>query len=200
VPRAKLRTPALRDRVLDVAVATLAEHGIGGFTARRIAEGARTSVPAVYELFGDKSGLVREVFFAGFRTLDARFSELAETDDPRADLEAVATTFRTFVQQNPLLFEVMFARPFADFDPGPDERRAGGSVREVVVGRVRRCIDAGLIVGDATDVAHALVALVQGLAAQEVAGWLGSTPASVERRWTLALRSLLDGLAPRPGP
>ena len=35
----------------------------------------------------------------------------------------------------------MFARPFADFDPGPEELPATGSVREIVVGRVRRCID-----------------------------------------------------------
>ena len=32
---------------------------------------AQTSTPAVYELFGDKAGLVREVFFEGFRLLRA---------------------------------------------------------------------------------------------------------------------------------
>jgi hypothetical protein len=33
-----------------------------------------TSVPAVYELFGDKAGLVREIFFEGFRRLGAQCS------------------------------------------------------------------------------------------------------------------------------
>ncbi|MGZ4759561.1 MAG: TetR/AcrR family transcriptional regulator, partial [Acidimicrobiales bacterium] len=165
MPRAKLRTPALRDQVLRAAVATLAEQGVAGFTARRVADVASTSVPAVYELFGDKAGLVREVFFDGFRQLGRQFERLSETDDPRADLLAVVEAFRRFVRQNPVLAEVMFSRPFVDFDPGPDELRAGAFVRELIVARVRRTIDAGLIDGNATDIAHVLLAQAQGLAA-----------------------------------
>ena len=57
MPRAKQRTPELRDRLLEVAIATLSEEGIARFTTRRVAERAGTSVPAVYELFDDKAGL-----------------------------------------------------------------------------------------------------------------------------------------------
>jgi AcrR family transcriptional regulator len=64
--RRKLRTPELRDRVLDVAMVVLANEGAAGLTTRRIAQEAATSIPAVYELFGDKTGLVRELFFQGF--------------------------------------------------------------------------------------------------------------------------------------
>jgi len=78
VPRAKQRTPELRDRVLQVAVSMLADEGFGGFTTRKVAQGAATSVPAVYELFGDKAGLVREVFFEGFRQLRRRFDQLKD--------------------------------------------------------------------------------------------------------------------------
>ena len=66
MPRAKQRTPELRDRLLEVAIATLSEEGIARFTTRRVAERAGTSVPAVYELFDDKAGLVRAMFFKGF--------------------------------------------------------------------------------------------------------------------------------------
>jgi AcrR family transcriptional regulator len=196
VPRVKQRTPELRDRLLQVAVATLADGGVAGFTTRRVARGAATSIPAVYELFGDKAGLVREVFFEGFRQLRHRFETLDESDDPRGDLLGVIAAFRAFVRENPVLAEVMFSRPFADFDPRPEDLAAGGSVREFVVGRVRHCIDAGLLAGNETDIAHVLVALAQGLAAQETAGWLGTSKASVDRRWALAFRVVLDGLAP----
>jgi AcrR family transcriptional regulator len=196
MPRTKLRTPALRDQVLKAAVATLAEEGVAGFTTRRVAAEASTSIPAVYELFGDKAGLVREVFFDGFRQLGARFDRLSETDDPRADLLAVVQSYRGFVKQNPVLAEVMFSRPFVDFDPGPSELRAGGFVRKLVVARVQRAVADGLLVGDATDVAHVLLALAQGLAAQETAGWLGTSKASVDRRWSLAFDAALAGLAP----
>ena len=196
MPRAKQRTPELRDRVLQVAVATLVDQGAEGFTTRRVAEQARTSTPAVYELFGDKAGLVREVFFEGFRRLRQRFDALAESGDPQRDLLDVIEAFRGFVLDYPVLGQVMFARPFADFDPGPDERAAGQSTREFIVTRVRRCVDAGLIDGDETDVAHVLLALCQGLTTQEAAGWLGSSRASRDRRWSLATGALLAGLAP----
>jgi AcrR family transcriptional regulator len=198
VPRAKQRTPELLDRVLQVALAALAAEGTRGFTTRRVAAQASTSTPAVYELFGDKAGLVREMFFEGFRLLRQRFDERAESGDPRRDLVEAAGAFRGFVRDFPVLGQLMFARPFADFDPGPAEREAGRSTREFVVTRVRRCIDAGVIGGDETDVAHVLLALCQGLSTQEAAGWLGTSPASMDRRWDLAIHALLSGLAPTP--
>jgi AcrR family transcriptional regulator len=174
----------------------LASEGVAGFTTRKVAHEAATSTPAVYELFGDKAGLVREMFFEGFRLLRRRFDELVEeTDDPRADLVRVVEALRQFVRENPVLSEVMFSRPFADFDPGPSGRQAGNAVRTFIVGRVRRCIHAGLLAGDQTDIAHVLVSLTQGLAATEMAGWLGTSKASVDRRWNLAIEAVLDGLA-----
>lgn len=198
MPRAKQRTPELRDHVLQVAVAMLASEGVAGFTTRKVAEQAETSTPAVYELFGDKAGLVREMFFEGFRMLRRRFDRLEESDDPRADLVRVVETLRKFIRENPVLSEVMFSRPFADFDPGTAGLEAGSAVRRFVVGRVRRCIDGGLLAGDETDIAHGLVSLTQGLAATEMAGWLGTSKASVKRRWDLAIRAVLDGFRP-PG-
>jgi len=195
MPRAKQRTGELRDHILAVAVAVLAADGVTGFTTRKVAQRAQTSTPAVYELFGDKAGLVREVFFEGFRLLGDRLGQLPESGDPRADLEEVVGTLRTFVREDPPLADVMFARPFADFDPGAAELRAGAAVREFIVARVRRCVDAGLLSGQETDIAHVLVALAQGLAAQERAGWLGTSRASVDRRWDLAVRAVLDGLS-----
>ncbi|MGH9210229.1 MAG: TetR/AcrR family transcriptional regulator [Acidimicrobiales bacterium] len=196
MPRTKQRTPELRDRVLQVAVETLASEGVAGFTTRKVAHEAQTSTPAVYELFGDKAGLVREVFFEGFRMLRRYLDELQPSADAREDLVQVAVMYRRFVQENPVLADVMFSRPFADFDPGPAELKAGRAVRELVVGHVRRALDGGVLAGDATDVAHVLVSLAQGLAAAESARRLGTTRASVDRRWGLAIDAVLDGLRP----
>ena len=194
MPRAKQRTAQLRDHVLDVAVDLITREGVAGFTTRSIAREANTSLPAVYELFGDKSGLVREVFFAGFRRLRSECETLRETSDPRADLLQLVATYRRFVVTNPVLAEVMFSRPFRDFAPGPDDLRAGAFVQNLILRQVRRCLDAGLIHGDETDIAHVLIALAQGLAATESSGRLGGTQPSIDRRWALALDALLDGL------
>jgi AcrR family transcriptional regulator len=195
VPRAKQRTPELRAHVLRVAMSTLARDGVAGFTTRRVAEHAATSTPAIYELFGDRGGLLRAMFFDGFRQLRQRFAGLEESTDPRGDLAEVLHTFRAFVRDNPVLAQVMFSRPFTDFDPAPEEAAIGGSVREFIVGRVARCVDAGVLSGDKTDIAHVLLALAQGMTAQETAGWLGTSEESAGRRWSLAIQAALSGLA-----
>src|SRR5271163_1918042 len=143
MPRPKQRTPELRDRVLRVAVSRLNQDGLSGLTTRRVAEQAGTSLPAVYELFGDKSGLLRAVFFEGFRMLGHQLLAVPETDDAVADVQRLIPVFRRFCLDYPALARVMFSRPFQDFDPGPEE--LGASVREIFVGRIKRCTDAGLL-------------------------------------------------------
>jgi AcrR family transcriptional regulator len=197
MPRTKQRTPELRERLLAAAVELLAEEGAGGLTARSLAARAETSAPALYELFGDKSGVVREIYYAGFRLLSNDLSVLDETSDPLADLWALAAAYRRFVRANRELAEVMFSRPFTDFSPGPEELAATSSVRLLIVGRVRRCIEAGRLRGDETDVAHVLVALIQGMAFAEAAGRLGTSTESVERRWRLAIGATLNGFGGR---
>jgi AcrR family transcriptional regulator len=195
VPRPKQRTSQLRDHVLSAALDLLAREGVAGFTARSVAREAATSTPAIYELFGDKGGLLREVFFAGFRLLGNDLRTLPTSAHPRADLVQLIEAYRRFMRENPVLSQVMFSRPFSDFDPSFSELQASSAVRELIVERVRRCIDAGALVGDETDLAHVLVALAQGLAAAESAGRLGATQESIDRRWELGIESMLRGLA-----
>ena len=62
-------------------------------------------------------------------------------------------------------------------------------------------LDAGAIElqTDETDLSHVLMALAHGLATQEVAGWLGTSAESRDRRWALAFQAVLDGAAPAGG-
>ena len=179
---------------MHVAVLTLNEDGLSRFTTRRVAEQAGTSVPAVYELFGDKSGLLRAVFFEGFRMLSRRLLAVPETDDAVTDVQRLIPVFRRFCIDYPALARVMFSRPFHDFDPAPEEL-ASPSVREIFVGRIKRCTDAGLLTGDPVDIAHVLLALAQGLAVQEGGRWLGKSKASVNRRWEVGVTGILRGFA-----
>ena len=199
MPRAKQRTPEMRERVLQAAMDMLASDGVAEFTTRRLAKHAGTSTPAVYELFGDKAGLVREVFFEGFRLLRQYLDQVRPSQDPRAELVLVIESLRSFAREHSVLADLMFSRPFADFDPGPAERRAGDEVRLFIVAAVRRCVRAGVLQGDEVDIAHVIVAMAQGLAGQETAGWLGTSQESRDRRWDLAITALLDGLRPASG-
>jgi AcrR family transcriptional regulator len=192
----KQRTDTLRERGLASAMAVLAEEGVTGLTTRTVARRAEASVPAIYEVFGDKAGLIREVFFAGFRMLGDDLATLPPTEDPLDALRRLAAAFRRFVLANPVLAQIMFSRPFADFDPTADDDTAGVKVRKIFVRHTRAAVDAGLLAGDPTDIAQVFFAVIDGLAAAESAQRLGGSKQSVDRRWRLGLNALIDGLRP----
>lgn len=194
MPRPKLRTDELRGSILEVALELLEDQGAAACTIRRIAKLAKTSPPALYELFGDKGGLLQAMYVEGFRRLGAVFAALPPSDSPRADLEASLHAFRAFALAQPALSELMFSRPFTAFDPSAhaaEDAAALAAVRRHLVRGVARCAPGA---SDPSDAAHALLALAMGLATQERAGWLGSTEASRTRRWTLGVRALVEGL------
>ena len=93
----------------------------------------------------------------------------------------IVELYRGFIRENRVLSEVMFAHPFTDFEASRSELRAAGAVRSLIVERVRRCIDAGLMHGDEADIALVLIALTEGLATAESSDRLGSD-AGVDRQ------------------
>lgn len=197
MPRLKQRTDALRERGLASAMAVLAEEGVAGLTTRTVARRANASLPAIYEVFGDKAGIVRSVFFEGFRILADDLSALPPNPDSIEALRALAEAFRRFIVGNPVLAQVMFSRPFADFDPSSEDARAGVKVRKIFVHHIRAAVDQGVLAGDPTDLALIFFTLVEGLAAAENAQWLGGSKQSVDRRWRLGLATVIDGLRAR---
>ena len=200
MPPPKVRTPELRQQLVDVAVELLATDGVPALTTRRVASRANTSAPAIFELFGDKAGLIRALYFEGFRRLRSHLEQLPPANGALAELTEFVRTFRAFAREQPRLFEVMYNRPFEAFSPSSEEQAVGDATRSILVDRVAACVDAGRLHGDPVDIAHATLALAIGLAAQETAGWLGSTARSRDRRWDDGVAALLRGYGVLPAP
>lgn len=197
--RPKLRTSELRERVLERAATIVETDGVVALTARRLAAEASTSVGAVYELCGDKEGILRALLFDGFAQLADTLEAVAEGPDPEAELRALLGGFRHFGVSHGHLVQLMFGRAVAAFDPGRDERAASDRVRTRVVATVSRLLHRPVDAPAVVDAAHVALALAQGLVVQEAAGWLGSTQASIDRRWELGVDLLLRGLRSRSG-
>jgi len=66
---------------------------------------------AVYHHFGGIAELIRAVVDQGFKELDNAFSQVPVTDDPLADLFAMALTTRRVARENPHLYDLMFDCP-----------------------------------------------------------------------------------------
>ena len=133
MPRQKIRTDALRDDIVRCATDLLERDGLHALRARQVASEAGTSTAALYELFGDKAGLVRAVFLEAFRALDRLLAAVPAGDDPRADLVATMAASRTFALAHPMSFDLMYSRRFGDFEPDDDDRRVASGVYDLVV-------------------------------------------------------------------
>src|SRR5213596_603242 len=144
------------ERVVQATIRLLAEQGPSAIKARTVASASGLSTMAVYHHFGGIAELIRAVVDQGFKELDKAFSRVPVTDDPLADLFALALTCRRFARENPHLYDLMFGlstrratyRPLPDSDVrlsgrspafrGAYVHLAEACERLVVSGRVRQ--------------------------------------------------------------
>src|SRR5437763_11704312 len=95
VPAVKTHNPDLAVRLVDEAGRILARDGAAALTLRRLAAASGTSTMAVYTLYGDKPGLLRAMYRAGFERLGAALRAVSATsDDPLEALLALGHAYR----------------------------------------------------------------------------------------------------------
>jgi AcrR family transcriptional regulator len=112
------------ERVVHATMRLLAEQGPSAIKARAVASASGLSTMAVYHHFGGIAELIRAVVDQGFKELDRAFSRVPVTEDPLADLVALALICRRVARENPHLYDLMFGlstrratyRPLPEWD------------------------------------------------------------------------------------
>src|SRR5436305_84188 len=95
-----------------------ARDGAAALTLRRLAAASGTSTMAVYTLYGDKPGLLRAMYRAGFERLGAALRAASATsDDPLEALLALGHAYRDTALANPHLYDLMFGAAVPGFVP-----------------------------------------------------------------------------------
>ncbi|GAA2124437.1 TetR/AcrR family transcriptional regulator [Glycomyces algeriensis] len=185
----------LRRELIDAGGRLLAEAGPAALSTRRVAQETGTSTTAVYSLFGDKAGLVREMFLEGFDRLTAAFAAVPRTGDPLADLLALGDAYQANARANPHLYELMFGRPVPEFQPDAEVAERIRPTFDALVEACGRCIDAGVFADlGAYPIAVQLNAMAHGLCSLELRGALGDR-AEADAHWRRAFDSLVKGLS-----
>src|SRR5438067_10898042 len=109
-------------RVVQATIRLLAEQGPSAIKARTVASASGLSTMAVYHHFGGIAELIRAVVDQGFKELDKAFYQVPVTEDPLADLFAMALTTRRVAGENPHLYDLMvgLSTRRATYRPLPD--------------------------------------------------------------------------------
>jgi AcrR family transcriptional regulator len=192
VSRPREYSPELRQHLLDTAARLLATEGPQALSTRRVAAEGGTSTTAIYSLLGSKQELVRQLFLEGFRRLDEHQRAVVHTDDPLADLLALGHAYHQSAIDSPNLYDVMFGSPVPEFHPTLDDASYSLTTLEQCRDGVRRCVDAGIIVGDPVAISYQVWAVIHGVTSLELRGMLGS-PAEAAVHLDAAMTAFIVG-------
>lgn len=185
MPAVKTHTDDLATRLVDEAGRILSAEGASALSLRRLATATGTSTMAVYTLFGDKQGLIAAMYRAGFERLGDTLREAAGVDDdPLTALANLGIAYRRAALANPHLYDLMFGRPVASYEPDEETKEVADAAYRPLVEAVQTCLDSGALVaspaeGAAERIGFYLWAVSHGMVSLELAGQL---PGELEAR------------------
>lgn len=156
--------------LLGAAEQILHSDGPHALSLRHIADRVGTSTQAVYTLFGGKAGLADSLFREGFSRLDERLSSVDRDLDPIERIRALSAAYRDNAFENPHLYDVMTARPLAEYEPPPDSRRLARATLQPLIDAVADAVEAGVLHGDAREIAQQMWAAGHGFVSLVIHG------------------------------
>jgi AcrR family transcriptional regulator len=177
--------PDVKARLINAAIRLLAEGGPEALQARKLAAEVGASTMAVYTHFGGMGRLVDAVAQEGFRRLSANLARVQITDDPVADIFALAVAYRRTALENPQLYAVTFGLSTPDgkraqldditTEEGQTGEHEGGKAFAYIVEASARAIDARRFrPGSAFTAATQLWSALHGYVTLECSGLFGT--------------------------
>jgi AcrR family transcriptional regulator len=142
--RTEAKRAATRDRLLDAALAQMAEGGYTSATVSAVAERARVATGTLYRHYPAKSALFAEVFARGSEREMARMEEAVRAHGPAA--QRVAAAIEAFARRAlaaPTRAYAFIAEPV---DPAVEETRL--AFRRSMRDLLKRTLDDGVEAGE----------------------------------------------------
>ncbi|MEU1372192.1 TetR/AcrR family transcriptional regulator [Streptomyces triculaminicus] len=172
--RPRTNDETVKERLVACATEMLATRPRESLTVRALATAAGTSTTAVYSLFGGKDGLIGEVRNRAVAGLFHDVSAVPTSEDPLADLYALAAAYRRWGRDHSHLYTVLFGGVQA-FDPSG----AVGTSDPIqpLLAAIDRALAEPVLAGEATLIALSLWVTLHGLVTLELAGALDADTA-----------------------
>lgn len=159
-----------RTRTLEAAARLLGTQGPTALSVRAIAAEAGLSTMGIYHYFGGKDGIVEALYLEGFQGLEDALAAVPRTDDPLADIEALALAYAAYARRRPTYYEIMFSRPVPGFTPSKESLARAMVSWRALAETFERAEDAGLLTIPAGDAALLIWSSGHGLLMLQMAG------------------------------
>lgn len=182
--------------LVDAAAALLVAEGPVALTVRRISTAAGVSTMSLYDRFGDKNGVVDEVYMQGFESLTAGILHAkAGIEDPLKALSAGLRAYRSWALANRTHCTIMFAQAVPEYEPSLAAMLVASEAFATLVAGVTTAMASGALASrPPRDVAASLWAAVHGHVVLELDGASEKVGVTAEH-FELTISTLLRGFA-----
>ncbi|MER7582656.1 TetR-like C-terminal domain-containing protein [Kitasatospora sp. NPDC097691] len=180
--RPRTNDEAVKERLVECATEMLATRPRESVTVRAVAAAAGTSTTAVYSLFGGKDGLIGAVRDEAVAGLFEAVTAVPTSEDPLADIYALAVAYRRWGREHSNLYSVLFGG-VQSFEPS----EAVGTSDPIgpLTAAIDRAVTASDLDGPATSIALSLWVTLHGLVTLELAGAFDAPTAQAAFRSTI---------------
>jgi AcrR family transcriptional regulator len=164
---------AFRRRTVVAATRLFARDGYRAVTLRAIAAELGTSAMAPYRYFENKAEIFAMVRAEGYRRFaDAQQRAFASSSDPLARLLEMRSAYVRFALDHPDEYRVMFELHQEPEERHPELSRESHRAFTLLEEAARLAIDAHVLAGEPTTVAHLLWSSLHGMVSLHLAGKL----------------------------
>ncbi|KTD85940.1 TetR/AcrR family transcriptional regulator [Paenibacillus etheri] len=146
-PKAKLQhAEILRLNIIEAAATIMQEYGPEAVTIRKVAEKMECPTKIIYNLFGNKEGLAKELFLEGCKLLATAFQAVPQQDDQNSYLRDLGQAYWEFSRNYTSYYMVMFGGAFSEFKPEEESLNAIFTALQQVIAVITKAIEQGFIV------------------------------------------------------
>ena len=195
--------PTLREKVIEAAVAYIAESGPDGLSFRQIAADAGVSHQAPYHHFGDRMAIFSEIALEGFMKFSATLGAPAgPADDPDLAVRLMER-YVDFAISHKGYFRVMFRSDLCHIGESPETQRAADAAFDTLLDAVGEILGEGASIDEIRIQATAMWSAAHGLATLLVDGPLEIKIGKVADRRALVrgvAKRMIEGITTRSKP
>lgn len=145
-PKAKHQhNELLRRSIIEAAALIMEESGPEAVTIRKVAEKMECPTKIIYNLFGSKEGLAKELFMEGCKLLAEAFRAVPVQTDLKPYLLDLGQAYWNFSKEHTSYYRVMFGGAFSEFKPEEESLQAIGTALQQITTIITKAIEQGFI-------------------------------------------------------
>ncbi|MBE9169555.1 TetR/AcrR family transcriptional regulator [Pleurocapsales cyanobacterium LEGE 06147] len=185
----------LRKGILDDVSDLLMHEGTAALSMRRIAQLVGCSTTVLYTMFGNKQGLIDELYLRGFEMVRQTLEAVPRSGAPQNYIYALCYAYRNFALTHSTYYAIMFLKVMPEYTPSEANRQLGQKSFQLLVDAVQDCVTPDSITEDeAWEIARIIWATVHGHIGLELAGHFDYPGVSSQQMLERALQAIVEQL------